>query len=95
MYSNIYTTNAFLDLLRNGKEKKVAFVSSQSGNVEFTRRTGFSTLLGYSISKVAMEMTMTKFGIELAKDDIKTVSVSPGWVNTDAGMLFFTVLRKT
>lgn len=61
------------------------FVSSQSGDIEFTRITGMSTLLGYSVSKAGMNMITTKFGIELAQEGIKTLSMSPGWVNTDAG----------
>jgi hypothetical protein len=32
-----------------------------------------------------MNIVMTKFGAELAQDGIKTLSLSPGWVNTDAG----------
>ncbi|KAH7341175.1 hypothetical protein BKA66DRAFT_517387 [Pyrenochaeta sp. MPI-SDFR-AT-0127] len=84
LFSNIYVINSFLDLVRNGKEKKIIFISSQSGDIEFTRITGLSTLLGYSISKAGMNMVTTKFGIELVQDGIKTLSMSPGWVNTDA-----------
>ena len=61
------------------------FISSQSGNLEFTRITGFSTLLGYSVSKAGMNMAVTKFATELATEGIKTLALSPGWVNTDAG----------
>jgi NAD(P)-dependent dehydrogenase (short-subunit alcohol dehydrogenase family) len=64
------------------------FVSSQSADVEFNRITGISTLLGYSISKAGMNIVMTKFGTELAQEGIKTLSLSPGWVNTDAGQSF-------
>lgn len=85
LISNVYVINSFLNLIRNGKEKKIIFISSQSGDVEFTRITGFSTLVGYSVSKAGMNMVMTKFGIELAQEGIKTLSLSPGWVNTDAG----------
>ena len=85
LISNIYVVNSFLDLVRNGKERKIIFISSQSGDVEFTRVTGISTLLGYSVSKAGMNIVTTKFGTELAQDGIKTLSMSPGWVNTDAG----------
>jgi NAD(P)-dependent dehydrogenase (short-subunit alcohol dehydrogenase family) len=87
LLSNIYVINSFVDLVRNGKEKKIIFLTSQSGDVEFTRITGFPTLLGYSVSKAGMNMITTKFGIELAQDGIKTLSMSPGWVDTDAGQL--------
>ncbi|KAI1623185.1 hypothetical protein EDD37DRAFT_682688 [Exophiala viscosa] len=82
--SNIFVINSFLDLVRNGKEKKVIFISSQSGDVEFTRVTGFATVLGYSASKAGMNLVMSKFGVELAQEGIKTLSLSPGWVDTDA-----------
>ncbi|KAJ9641308.1 hypothetical protein H2204_002986 [Knufia peltigerae] len=82
--SNIFVVNAFLDLIRNGKEKKIAFITSPSGDVEFTRITGLSTLLGYSVSKAGVNMIATKYAIELAPEGIKTVSLSPGWVDTDS-----------
>lgn len=34
-----------------------------------------------------MNIIATKFGAELAQEGIKTLSLSPGWVNTDAGQL--------
>ncbi len=85
LISNIYAINAFLGLIRNGNEKKIIFISSPSGDLEFTRITGLPTLLGYSIAKAGMNIITTKFGIELAQEGIKTLSMSPGWVNTEAG----------
>ncbi len=85
LLSNIYVIHAFLDLVRNGKEKKIVFISSSSGDVEFTRITGIAAVLGYSAAKAGMNVAMTKFGAELAQEGIKTLSMSPGWVDTDAG----------
>jgi NAD(P)-dependent dehydrogenase (short-subunit alcohol dehydrogenase family) len=85
LISQIYVINGFLDLVRNGKENKIIFVSSQSADVEFTRISGFSTLLGYSVAKAGMNMAMAKFAAELAPEGIKTLSMAPGWVDTDAG----------
>ena len=85
MISNIFVINSFLDLVRNGKEKKIILISSSSGDIEFTRITDFPTLLGYSAAKASMMVAITKFGVELAQYGIKTLSLSPGWVNTDAG----------
>ncbi|KAH0841374.1 short-chain dehydrogenase [Fonsecaea pedrosoi] len=81
---NIYVINCFLDLVRNGKEKKIIFISTQSCDVEFTRITGFAPVMGYSVAKAGMNIVMTKFGAELAPEGIKTLSLSPGWVDTDA-----------
>lgn len=85
LISNIYVVNSFLDLVRKGKEKKIIFISSMSGDLEFNRITGLPALLGYSIAKAGMNIIMTKFGVELAEDGINTLSMSPGWVATDAG----------
>lgn len=41
--------------------------------------------MGYSAAKAAMMVVTTKYAIELAPEGIKTLSMSPGWVNTDAG----------
>lgn len=85
LISNIYVINSFLDLVRNGKEKKIIYISSTCGDLEVTRIMGLSALIGYSISKTGMNIIMTKFGAELAQYGIKTLSLSPGWVDTDAG----------
>ncbi|KIW62328.1 hypothetical protein PV04_10509 [Phialophora macrospora] len=84
LISNIFVINAFLDLVRNGKEKKIIFISSPSGDLEFNRATGVTNVLGYSVSKAGMNIVTAKFGAELAQDGIKTLSLSPGWVETDA-----------
>lgn len=83
--SNIYVINSFLDLIRNGSEKKIVFISSPSGDVEFNRVTGITAVLGYGAAKAGMNIVMTKFGADLAPEGIKTLSLSPGWVDTDAG----------
>ena len=83
--SNIFVVYSFLDLIRSGTEKKIIFISSPSGDIEFTRVTGISTVLGYSVSKAGMNIVTTKLGVELAPEGIKTLSMSPGWVDTDAG----------
>lgn len=88
LISNIYAIYAFLDLIRAGKEKRIAFTTSPSGDVEFTHKTGIAMLLGYSIAKAGMNMAITKLSTELAPEGIKLLSISPGWVDTDAGMCF-------
>lgn len=60
-------------------------MSSSSGDIEFTRITGLAAVVGYSIAKAGLNMVATKFGAELGTEGIKTMAVSPGWVNTDAG----------
>jgi NAD(P)-dependent dehydrogenase (short-subunit alcohol dehydrogenase family) len=42
-------------------------------------------MLGYSVGKAGMNIITTQYGVELAPDGIKTLSMSPGWVDTDTG----------
>lgn len=81
-----YAVNAFLPLLRQGQEKKVVYITSAAGDIEFTRHTEMPTMLGYCISKAAGNLLMAKYAAELKADGIVTLSLSPGWVATDAGM---------
>ncbi|KAF2785850.1 NAD(P)-binding protein [Melanomma pulvis-pyrius CBS 109.77] len=82
--SPMFVINSFLELVRKGQEKKIIFISSPSGDLEFTRITGIPSVVGYSAGKAGMNIIMTKFGAELAPEGIKTLSMSPGWVATDA-----------
>lgn len=42
-------------------------------------------LLGYAFSKTAGNILMAKYAAELKSQGIHTLSLSPGWVATDAG----------
>lgn len=80
-----FAVNAFLPLLRHGKEKKIVYITSAVGDIEFTRTTEMPTMLGYCISKAAGNMLMAKYAVELKAEGFSTLSLSPGWVSTDAG----------
>lgn len=41
-------------------------------------------LLGYSVSKAAGNILIAKYAVELKAKGIKTLAMSPGWVETDA-----------
>lgn len=90
----MYVINGFLDLVRQGKEKKIAFVSSPSGDVEFNRITAISAVVGYGAAKAGMNVVIAKYAAELAPEGIKFISMSPGWVATDAGESKYTALAK-
>lgn len=91
--SNMYVILAFLDLVRPGTEKKIVHITSNSGDVEFTRITGLASVVGYSAAKAAMNVVMAKFAAELAPEGIKSLSLAPGWVATDAGMFLSTPIK--
>ncbi|EHK26808.1 uncharacterized protein TRIVIDRAFT_34058 [Trichoderma virens Gv29-8] len=80
----IHTVNALLPLIKQGVEKKIIYISSASGDLEVTRIIELPAVIGYSVSKAAGTMIMTKYASELKEDGIVTLSISPGWVDTDA-----------
>ncbi|KAL7914279.1 hypothetical protein GGI35DRAFT_490546 [Trichoderma velutinum] len=80
----ILTVNAFLPLIKQGTEKKIIYVSSTGGDLEVTRLTELPGAVGYCVSKAAGTMVMTKYASELKADGVWALSISPGWVETDA-----------
>ena len=81
----MYAVNAFLPLIRNGHEKKIIYISSGLGDVNVTRTTEVAVQLGYAVSKASGNRIMAKYAAELKSEGIFTLSLSPGWVATDAG----------
>lgn len=81
----IHTVNAFLPLIKLGTEKKIVYIYSPSGDLELTRVSEISNVVGYSVSKAAGAIVMTKYASELKSEGIRALSISPGWVETDAG----------
>ena len=81
----VYTVNAFLPLVRQGEVKKIIYITSGFGDVNLNRICETPSFLGYSVSKAAGNMMMAKYAAELKHEGIKTLSLSPGWVATDAG----------
>lgn len=71
---------AFLDLLRRGREPRVINMSSQVGSFRWNQR-GMAPV--YAASKAALNMYTRAFAREAA--GIITVAVHPGWVQTDMG----------
>lgn len=84
MTGPIFSINAFLPLIRKGAEKKLVYITSGAGDVDMTRNSRLSAQIGYSTSKAGGNIVMAKYAGELAEEGIKTVSISPGWVETPA-----------
>lgn len=76
------TTNVFLPLIRNGEGKKIIVLSSAFADIEFTRMAEIPFHIPYSISKAAMGILVAKYAVELKSEGIMTLSMAPGWVDT-------------
>jgi len=76
-------TQAFLPLLRKGKTKKVAFMTTILGSITLAEQFNISSTL--SASKAALNMTIKKWAAQLANEGFIFIPVHPGWVKTDMG----------
>jgi NAD(P)-dependent dehydrogenase (short-subunit alcohol dehydrogenase family) len=83
----VHAVNSFLPLIRQGREKKIIYITSGIGDIAVTRVCEMPGLLGYSVSKAGGNIMMAKYAAELKGEGITTLSLSPGWVSTDAGTL--------
>ncbi|OAA58121.1 NAD(P)-binding domain protein [Niveomyces insectorum RCEF 264] len=77
-----YSINAFLPLIEKGTVKKIVAISTGMADPEALLDWGFSQFVTYSTIKAALNMIVVKYAIELKKDGITVLAVSPGLVNT-------------
>ncbi|PTL82305.1 SDR family oxidoreductase [Vitiosangium sp. GDMCC 1.1324] len=75
-------TAALLPALRRGSARRIIHISSQMGSIG---ENGMGGSYGYRISKAAMNMAMRNMHLELRAEGFVTISLHPGWVQTDMG----------
>jgi NAD(P)-dependent dehydrogenase (short-subunit alcohol dehydrogenase family) len=80
----IYSTNSFLPLLRKGETRKVATISSATGDCDFVLGTGLAQAAAYGTSKAAVNMIIAKFAVRLQTEGFTIIALSPGMVDTSA-----------
>jgi len=80
----LVTTQCYLNLIRRGSNPKIASISSWFGTIG-GKDENFVNNFGYSASKVAINLFMRHLAIILAKENVLTVALDPGWVRTDMG----------
>ncbi|KDQ21230.1 hypothetical protein BOTBODRAFT_99567 [Botryobasidium botryosum FD-172 SS1] len=78
------TVRAFLPLLRQGKEKKVLFLSSALASIATGDKLP-GLVAPYAVTKTTLNMGVRKYGAELQPEGIILRLVHPGWVITDLG----------
>ena len=77
----LIVTQAFLHLLKQGDNPRVVMISSGMGSLQ---RAGGSSY-AYRMSKAAMNMAARVLAFDSAMNGITTVTMNPGWVQTDMG----------
>jgi len=75
-------TAALLPLLRRGKEKRVAALTSRMGSIDDNRSGGS---YAYRMSKAALNMAVRNLAHELGREGFIVVAIHPGWVRTRMG----------
>jgi NAD(P)-dependent dehydrogenase (short-subunit alcohol dehydrogenase family) len=73
---------AYFDLLRGGTNPRLVNISSDMGSLTLHDYGGD---YGYSSSKAALNMVTRMLAADLRRHNIITVSLDPGWVQTDMG----------
>ena len=93
----IYTTNAFLPLVKKSSIKKVVTLTSGMGDVDFTNSLGIWESAPYSISKAAVNIAVAKYSARYKSEGILFFSISPGVVDTAAaaGKSFFQLCEQS
>ncbi|TLS21011.1 uncharacterized protein PpBr36_10747 [Pyricularia pennisetigena] len=76
-------TAAFLPLLRQGKQKKIANIGSSVSSMANARKWMISTQYSYKISKVALNALTVQYAYSLEEEGFAVFTVCPGWVQTD------------
>ena len=74
-------TQACRDLLTTGDNPRVVMISSGLGSLQRTSGTSYA----YRMSKAAMNMAARVLAFDSAMTGITTVTMNPGWVQTDMG----------
>jgi NAD(P)-dependent dehydrogenase (short-subunit alcohol dehydrogenase family) len=79
----LFAINAFLPLLRAGKEKRVTYISTNVADISETIETRVSNSLPYCASKAGGNVIIAKFAAELQDEGFTFLSIAPGGVATD------------
>jgi NAD(P)-dependent dehydrogenase (short-subunit alcohol dehydrogenase family) len=82
----LFTINAFLPLLRAGKEKRVTYISSGVADLPETIETRVANSVPYCTSKAGGNIVIAKFAAELQDEGFTFLSIAPGAVATDTLM---------
>lgn len=73
----------FIDLIKKGNDPKIVNISSQLGSITAQKPNWGS--YAYNSSKAVMNMITRHLSFDFEKDGITTISMHPGWVQTDMG----------
>ena len=77
-------TQAIIDNVKKGSDKKIYFLSSQLGSIADNTSGGMYI---YRSSKTGLNQVIKSLSVDLKPQGITVVALHPGWVKTDMGGL--------
>ncbi|KAL2826304.1 hypothetical protein BDW59DRAFT_66352 [Aspergillus cavernicola] len=78
-------TAAFMPLLRQGKRKSVANITTTLGSICLVGNYTWSSAYAYKITKAAMNMLTVQYAQDYAEEGFSFFAISPGWLRTELG----------
>lgn len=81
-WGSIRLTRAFTPHLRRGNTRKIAYLSTGVASIS---NTTTDMLLGYRMSKAALNMAAKVLSQSLSGERFTVLALHPGWVKTDMG----------
>ena len=78
----MHVVTAFLPLLRRGKDRKLAQITSKMGSIDDNTSGGS---YAYRISKAALNMAVKNLAHEFGHEGFIALTIHPGWVRTRMG----------
>lgn len=78
----LMVVRGLVDFLKNGTNSRIVNVSSQMGSMDWMTRGG---AYAYSPSKAGLNMVTRSMATDLKAQGITTITLHPGWVQTDMG----------
>lgn len=79
---NIHFFNLCMPLVLQGRVKKVISISTGMADADVSAKWEIDDSTSYSISKAALNMAVSKFSAQYAKDGVLFISIAPGVIDT-------------
>jgi NAD(P)-dependent dehydrogenase (short-subunit alcohol dehydrogenase family) len=82
----VNVVHAFLPLVRKGSVKKVVNLSTGVADIDLIHKTELAIGAPYAASKAAANVVVAKYAAALKEEGILFLSMSPGYVSTEANL---------
>jgi len=85
LFGTVWTTNAFLPLIKKGQLKKVVHITGGLADLDLIKTAAIAHAVPAGIGKAAMNILSAKYAAEFQGTGVNFLAMSPGWVDTVEG----------